>query len=226
MELRVVWEIFDRSAPASPIHVGRGLADLGCDLFRRAVLLDAHAVGRAAFEAGELADGIVLDERGSGGTRRRNAAGSRFARHACCGWQHPQAGGLPRDPCERFLSIDILAGVERGDADRGVHVVGGADDDRIKIFVLQEFLIMSVTFAVGVLVMPVHLGFGTVRLVGIDIANGHKAYAFDTEKVAHVAFPLPAAADKAHHDFIIGRTTLLGTQVGERGQTKRGGSGD
>ena len=69
---------------------------------------------------------------------------------------------------QRLFAIDVLAGIERGQRDGGVPMVGRADRHGFDVFSLQQFAIVFVD--IGFFEM---LCLGRIGVLAIDIANRH-----------------------------------------------------
>ena len=102
-----------------------------------------------------------------------------------------EAGHPPRlvdAPGERLLAVDVLAQLHGRQADRCVHMVGNADDDRVDLPVqrIEHLAVIAESLGLGIALERV----GRALLVHVakrdDVLAGH---------LAEVLGPLPSAAD-------------------------------
>jgi hypothetical protein len=136
---------------------------------------------------------------------------------------HQQAA-FGEAPGEGFLTVDIEAGIGGIDADFGVPMVRRAEADGIEAGELEQIAVLSEGFAIGVLIMAVHLALGRSQLVGIHIADGDDANAANPQEIAHVGIPHRPAADDGDGDLVIDRA-ILGAQPGHGGDSEGGDAG-
>jgi hypothetical protein len=81
---------------------------------------------------------------------------------------------------DRFFHIDVRAGLDSGDGDQWMPVVGGADDDDLRLFPFQELAVILVGFGLvaGFLLNPFECGMeeGVIDVAHRDdlaFAGGH-----------------------------------------------------
>jgi len=117
----------------------------------------------------------------------------------------PQGFGQAIIERQRFLAIDILAGLGRRNGHRGVPVVVNTNDDRVHIRPRQHFAEIGVRRGGALAIVRVELGGGIVApgLEGIRHGDnphvGHLAQGWNVIVAADVA-----AADLAEADAVAG----------------------
>ena len=221
----VVGEILDGAAPGIPVEVCRRFPDEVRPFFLGNRVLDAHSGGGAAFEAGEFAERVVLDE---------CVEAAELAGRALPGAGLPDAfvfgDGIHEEaafgeaPSEGFFAVDIESGVGGVDADFRVPVIWSCEADDVEAGVCEEVGVCGVGLAVGIFVMVVHLLFGSGHFAGVHVTDGDDADAGDAEEIGEIGGSHVATADDADGDFVVGGT-LLGAEKCHGGEAECGGAG-
>ena len=102
-----------------------------------------------------------------------------------------------------FFDVDVFTGLEGGDADQGVRVIGSGDDDGIDVFVFEEPSVIDVCLDV-----LTESGGGCFVAFGgviIGVAGGDEAAAFSIfEEAGGVATALAAGPDDGDADIAVG----------------------
>ena len=116
----------------------------------------------------------------------------------------------------RLLAVDVLAGVHRVDRDLGVPDVVRADEDGVDVTPVEDAAVVVGGIGRGQL----QLGAGALGAVAVDVAHGRTdgiqgiAFVLDGLQVGVEA--LPADADKAGHDAVVGAEDAARRRGGRR----------
>ena len=100
---------------------------------------------------------------------------------------------------QRFLAVDVLAGVQRLDGDGIVPVVGGGHDDGVHVLPRQDLAVV----AGEEYLVAVHFP-GPFQVSGVEVAGGHQLHPFVLEGRREVAEALDAEADAGEVDAVVG----------------------
>ena len=107
---------------------------------------------------------------------------------------------------QRLLAVNVLAGPERGDRDRGVPVVGRADRDDVDVVAIEQLAVVFVDVALARADLLVVAGGLGVR--AIDVAEGQDvAILLDRPGIPLAHASVANAADPRP---LVGRTRLVG----------------
>ena len=122
---------------------------------------------------------------------------------------------------ERFLTVNILARLERGEIDQRVPMVGRAIDDEMNVIALEQLAEILVRLRVG----P---GLGRLREIGL-VHVAHRQHLTQRRRLARDAAPTSTAANERDAGPVI-RAERLGRRVDgliekPLRQCRRGGDG-
>src|SRR5216684_276554 len=98
---------------------------------------------------------------------------------------------------EGLFNIHIASGVERIDCGGGVPVVGRGDQDRIHLFHLEEFSMVSKALGVR----RIFLGF--IDMLAVDIADSRHIDGGIHLELRHIVTAALAAANHAQLNFVV-----------------------
>jgi len=114
---------------------------------------------------------------------------------------------------ERFLDVNILAGLHGPDRRKAVPMVAGRDDDGVDVGVFDEFAKIGRCFGIG------KSGFGFRNAGRVRIGQSDNLHTGNLGEAAHEFVGSSAATEECESDFVVGRR--MGSEAtGEPGGTK------
>ncbi len=171
------------------------------------------AVGQANVDVVNPADAAVADQ--FAGllelvARALHAAGLKDHTVAGDGVDHRPA--LGQIVGERLLAVDVLSGIGRRYALRGMPVVGRGDDNRVDIVAGEEFAEVMIGCAILVAIEAVHHLPALGKVLLVDIANREGMRVFLLYGAAQYPACLAAACDAPDGDPVARRRRAVQTQ--------------
>ena len=103
-----------------------------------------------------------------------------------------------------LFAVDVFFAPGGLGGDDLMPVVGHGDHDGVNIVASQQLAVIVIALAVLVAVCVIDLLDGSLQMIGIDIARGDYLAVRQCQEGFRIAGPLPAHADHAQIDAVIG----------------------
>ena len=116
---------------------------------------------------------------------------------------------------ERFLDVNVLAGLHGPDRRKAVPMVAGRDDDGVDVGVFDEFAKIGRCFGIG------KSGFGFRNAGRVRIGQSDNLHAGNLGETPHEFVGSSAATEECESDFVVGRrmgSEATGESCGTKGR--------
>ncbi len=193
------------------------------EVFRRRdvgrVVARPHVVVAADFDQADLAKHAFLEDGVAGLDEVRRAAPLGADLHNAFVLPGSRHHGLPLGDvhADRFLHVDVGAGLDGRDHGQGVPVVRSADEHDVEVLFLEHVAVVAMGAWLLFRLLPLGNEVGGLgQHPAIDVAQRHDLDRGDLNQAEQVALAVPATADQAD-------ARRFG--ICQRGQGGRGGQG-